>query len=174
MLTVIASLQVEFLLPLKKHIPAALGLDNSHILYRITSTATVCLQAWVEALLKDLPNLKWSIIIGKIKLRVSSNFISNKETGMWRLNGKSLSTGTSNSWFKFTWKSLHFYAHTLLTLPGESVTITANFSLQQHAPMDGKISSNHNHLLTNTGDVRAKLPAAPANQTFTFSLWPTF
>lgn len=76
----IAFQQAEFLLPLKKDTPATLDPDNSHILYRITSTATMCLQAWVDAPLKDLSNLKQNIIIGKIKLHVSSNFISDKET----------------------------------------------------------------------------------------------
>lgn len=51
----------------------------------------------------------------------------------------------------------------------ESIAITVNISLYQSAPMDVKINSNHNHLLTNIGKLRAKLPAAPANQAFTFS-----
>lgn len=56
--TVITALQqVALLLPLKKITPAALGPDNSHTLYRVTSTATERLQAWVNAPLKDLTNL---------------------------------------------------------------------------------------------------------------------
>lgn len=74
--------QVEFLSPLIKDTPAALGPDNSHALYGITSTATAGLQAWVGAPLKDLSNFRWSIIIGKLKPHICSNnlIISDEET----------------------------------------------------------------------------------------------